>query len=152
MICFTEGNEDNGTVLSSLCSGVFCHKERKEPKPTLSDIILKQTGVDITLCPHCGKGHLRLTSRIIPKNEDHPDDTNPHTKHFCRKSCKTGHTTPVTKSSRIRKKLEISHIINCISKAVLPVLLIHVAFLRLTTDLRATHATSHDIKAHIKYP
>jgi hypothetical protein len=43
-----------------------------EPKLTLPEIILKQTGVDITLCPHCSKGHLRKTCRIIQKKRSPP--------------------------------------------------------------------------------
>jgi hypothetical protein len=34
----------------------------KEP---LAVRLLRRTGVDITLCPHCGKGHLRRTDRLI---------------------------------------------------------------------------------------
>jgi hypothetical protein len=41
-----------------------------EPEPeadtTLAERILQRTGVDITLCPHCGKGHLRNTGIVIP--------------------------------------------------------------------------------------
>ena len=32
---------------------------------SLAERILRRTGVDITLCPHCGKGHLRRTDRVI---------------------------------------------------------------------------------------
>jgi len=39
----------------------------REPNLSLPEIILKRTGVDITLCPHCNKGHLRLTGKTIPK-------------------------------------------------------------------------------------
>ncbi len=34
-------------------------------KESLAERILRRTGVDITLCPHCGKGHLRKTDRQI---------------------------------------------------------------------------------------
>ncbi len=34
----------------------------KEP---LAERILRKTGVDITLCPHCGQGHLRKTDRRL---------------------------------------------------------------------------------------
>lgn len=45
---------------------------KPEPKLTLPEIILQRTGIDITLCPHCRKGHLRLTSREIPKKRGPP--------------------------------------------------------------------------------
>jgi predicted RNA-binding Zn-ribbon protein involved in translation (DUF1610 family) len=34
-------------------------------KETLVERVLRRTGVDITLCPHCGKGHLKRTDRLI---------------------------------------------------------------------------------------
>jgi len=34
-------------------------------KETLPERILRRTGRDITLCPHCGKGHLQRTDRLI---------------------------------------------------------------------------------------
>lgn len=55
------------------------------PPPALSDVdgasakeslperILRRTGVDITLCPHCGLGHLRKTDRrLIPNRGQSP--------------------------------------------------------------------------------
>ena len=45
---------------------------KSEPKLSLPEIILKRTGTDIALCPQCGKGHLRMTSRIIPKKRAPP--------------------------------------------------------------------------------
>ena len=41
-----------------------------EPPPapapeSLIDRIQRKTGVDITLCPNCGKGHLRKTDRRL---------------------------------------------------------------------------------------
>jgi len=42
---------------------------RKEPVPKR---ILRETGVDITLCPHCGKGSLRMTAVLIPRTRGHP--------------------------------------------------------------------------------
>jgi len=32
---------------------------------SLAERVLRRTGVDITLCPHCGKGHLQRTDRLI---------------------------------------------------------------------------------------
>jgi len=34
-------------------------------KASLAERILRRTGLDITLCPHCGQGHLRRTDRPI---------------------------------------------------------------------------------------
>jgi len=39
-----------------------------EPEQSLAERIFERTGIDITLCPHCGKGHLRNTGiLILPK-------------------------------------------------------------------------------------
>jgi len=34
-------------------------------KESLAERLLRKTGVDITLCPHCAKGHLRRTDRLL---------------------------------------------------------------------------------------
>jgi hypothetical protein len=34
-------------------------------KETLAERVLRRTGVDITLCPYCNKGHLKRTDRVI---------------------------------------------------------------------------------------
>jgi len=34
-------------------------------KESLAERVMRRTGVDITLCPHCGKGHLQRTDRLI---------------------------------------------------------------------------------------
>jgi hypothetical protein len=34
-------------------------------KESIAERVLRRTGVDITLCPHCGKGHLCKTDRLI---------------------------------------------------------------------------------------
>ena len=42
-------------------------------KESLAERILRKTGVDITLCPHCGEGHLRKTDRrLIPNRGQSP--------------------------------------------------------------------------------
>ena len=38
----------------------------------LVERILQRTGIDITLCPHCEKGHLRKTSIVIPPKRGPP--------------------------------------------------------------------------------
>lgn len=38
------------------------------PRESLADRIWRRTGVDITLCPHCGLGHLRKTNRRLFPN------------------------------------------------------------------------------------
>jgi hypothetical protein len=35
------------------------------PRESLAARLLRQTGVDITLCPHCGQGHLHPTHRLL---------------------------------------------------------------------------------------
>jgi len=60
------------TCLPAIRKALNIPPPEDEPMLTLPQIILKRTGVDITLCPHCGKGHLRLTSRTIPKKRAPP--------------------------------------------------------------------------------
>ena len=43
-----------------------------EPQRSLAERILERTGVDITLCPHCGKGHLHNTGILIPQKRGPP--------------------------------------------------------------------------------
>lgn len=43
-----------------------------EPKQSLAERILQQTGIDITLCPHCGKGHLSNAGIVIPTQRGPP--------------------------------------------------------------------------------
>lgn len=43
-----------------------------ETEATLVEKILKRTGVDITLCPRCGKGHLKRTLRTFPPERAPP--------------------------------------------------------------------------------
>ena len=46
---------------------------KADVKETLAERILRQTGVDITLCPRCGKGHLRKTDRqLVPQRGQSP--------------------------------------------------------------------------------
>jgi hypothetical protein len=46
--------------------------EEPSPKESLVDRILRNTGVDITLCPQCGKGHLRKTKPLLPHRGQAP--------------------------------------------------------------------------------
>jgi len=39
--------------------------ETEGVKESLAERVLRKTGVDITLCPHCGKGHLCKTDRLV---------------------------------------------------------------------------------------
>jgi len=43
-----------------------------EPEQPLAERILQRTGIDITLCPRCGQGHLHQTGRIIPPQRGPP--------------------------------------------------------------------------------
>jgi hypothetical protein len=43
-----------------------------QPEQTLAERILQRTGVDITLCPHCRRGHLHRTAIVIPPNRGPP--------------------------------------------------------------------------------
>jgi hypothetical protein len=42
-----------------------CSEHDEGVKETLVERILRRTGVDITRCPHCGKGHLHRTDRLL---------------------------------------------------------------------------------------
>ena len=47
--------------------------EKEESEETLQERILRKTGVDITLCPHCKQGHLSKTEkRILPSKAKPP--------------------------------------------------------------------------------
>jgi len=43
-----------------------------EPEQSLAERIFERTGIDITLCPNCGKGHLRNTGIVIPPQRGPP--------------------------------------------------------------------------------
>jgi hypothetical protein len=43
-----------------------------EPQRSLAEAIFLRTGIDITLCPHCGQGHLRNTGLLIPPQRGPP--------------------------------------------------------------------------------
>ena len=60
------------STLPAIRESLNIPRPEREPPKTLTEIILKQTGVDITLCPHCKKGHLCLSSRIIQKKRNPP--------------------------------------------------------------------------------
>lgn len=54
------------TILAAIRSAL--HVEPPPPAPAteaLADRILRETGVDLTLCPRCGQGHLRRTDRRL---------------------------------------------------------------------------------------
>lgn len=42
------------------------------PKRSLAETLLERTGIDITLCPLCGQGHLRHTDITLPKKRAPP--------------------------------------------------------------------------------
>ena len=52
-------------ILAAIRESLHVAPPPPKPKASLAERILRQTGVDITLCPHCGKGHLRKTDRLI---------------------------------------------------------------------------------------
>ncbi len=53
------------TVLPAIRQALNAPPPAPEPKQSLAERIFQRTGVDITLCPHCHKGHLRNTGIVI---------------------------------------------------------------------------------------
>jgi len=52
-------------ILAAIRKAIPAEAPPAPAKETLPERILRRTGVDITLCPHCGKGHLQRTDRLI---------------------------------------------------------------------------------------
>lgn len=54
-------------ILAAIRHAIHVEAPPAAAKESLAERIWRRTGVDITLCPHCGKGHLRKTDkRILP--------------------------------------------------------------------------------------
>jgi hypothetical protein len=60
------------TALPAIRAALNAPPPEAEPKKPLAERILENTGIDITLCPHCGKGHLRNTGIVIPPQRGPP--------------------------------------------------------------------------------
>ena len=52
-------------ILAAIRAALHVEPPPPPAKEPLPERILRRTGVDITLCPHCGKGHLQRTDRLI---------------------------------------------------------------------------------------
>ncbi len=52
-------------ILAAIRAALNVEPPPSPVKESLPERILRLTGVDITLCPHCGKGHLRKTDQQI---------------------------------------------------------------------------------------
>ena len=52
-------------TLPAIRQALHAPQPQPEQEQSLAERILQRTGIDITLCPHCGKGHLRKTSNIL---------------------------------------------------------------------------------------
>ena len=53
-------------ILAAIRQAIPAEAPPPPAKESLAERVLRRTGVDITLCPHCGKGHLQRTDRLIP--------------------------------------------------------------------------------------
>jgi hypothetical protein len=53
-------------ILAAIRKAIHAEVPPPPAKESLAERVLRRTGVDITLCPHCGKGHLQRTHRLIP--------------------------------------------------------------------------------------
>jgi hypothetical protein len=54
-------------VLPAIRRALHVATPEPEPEQTLVQRILTRTGVDLTLCPGCGNGHLRITRSPLPR-------------------------------------------------------------------------------------
>jgi hypothetical protein len=52
-------------IIAAICKAIHVEPPKTTEKESLVERILRRTGVDITLCPHCGKGHLRKSDKLI---------------------------------------------------------------------------------------
>ena len=59
-------------ILAAIRKAIPAEAPPPPAKETLVERVLRRTGVDITLCPHCGKGHLRKTDRQIMPHRGQP--------------------------------------------------------------------------------
>jgi Putative transposase/Transposase zinc-binding domain len=60
-------------ILAAIRKAIHAQPPPEPAKETLAERVLRRTGVDLTLCPHCGKGHLRKTDRrLIPNRGQSP--------------------------------------------------------------------------------
>jgi hypothetical protein len=53
------------TILAAIRQALHVEPPPAPAKESLAACLLRKTGVDITLCPHCGQGHLRRTDRRL---------------------------------------------------------------------------------------
>jgi hypothetical protein len=59
-------------ILAAIRKAIHAEPPPQPAKESLVERVLRRTGVDITLCPHCGKGHLRRTDRLIMPHRGQP--------------------------------------------------------------------------------
>jgi hypothetical protein len=60
-------------ILAAIRAALHVEPPTAFDKEPLAERILRKTGVDITLCPHCGQGHLRKTDRqLVPQRGQSP--------------------------------------------------------------------------------
>lgn len=60
-------------ILAAIRGALHVAPPATPPKEPLVERVLRRTGVDITLCPHCGKGHLQRADRpILPHRGQSP--------------------------------------------------------------------------------
>ena len=52
-------------ILAAIRQALHVEPPVPPPKEAIAERVLRRTGVDITLCPHCGQGHLRKTDRRL---------------------------------------------------------------------------------------
>ena len=60
-------------ILAAIRQAIHVEPPQAPEKDSLAERVLRRTGMDITLCPHCGKGHLRKTDRrLLPYRGQSP--------------------------------------------------------------------------------
>jgi hypothetical protein len=61
-----------GAALAAIRKALGAPPPETEPNQSLPERILLRTGIDITLCPHCRKGHLQDTGILLPPERAPP--------------------------------------------------------------------------------
>ena len=60
-------------ILAAIRQTIHVEPPAPPAQEALAERVLRRTGVDITLCPHCGKGQLRrIDNPIIPHRGQSP--------------------------------------------------------------------------------
>jgi hypothetical protein len=65
-------NAKRKSVLPAIRAALHVAAPEPEPEKPLVEVIFERTGIDIARCPCCGKGRLRDTGRVLPRQRGPP--------------------------------------------------------------------------------